>query len=95
MQLPRSTSGRVAACLAIILFTLSASLTAEAQNNKTGVSIVPNEAERRVDVLVEGQPFTSYIWPDTLKKPGSSFAHRDGDARDARLPSGPAPRRAR
>ena len=69
MPLPRSTSGRVAACLAIILFTLSASLTAEAQNNKTGVSIVPNEAERRVDVLVEGQPFTSYIWPDTLKKP--------------------------
>ena len=27
------------------------------------------EAERRVDVLIGGQPFTSYIWPTTLKKP--------------------------
>lgn len=33
------------------------------------VSVVPNEASHRVDVLVDGQPFTSYIWPDTLKKP--------------------------
>ena len=35
----------------------------------TGITVVPNEAARRVDVLVDGQPFTSYIWPDTLKKP--------------------------
>jgi hypothetical protein len=35
----------------------------------TGVTVVPNEAARRVDVLVDGQPFTSYIWPETLKKP--------------------------
>ena len=34
-----------------------------------GVAVVPNEAARRVDVLVDGQAFTSYIWPDTLKKP--------------------------
>ena len=34
-----------------------------------GVKVVPNEASNRVDVLVDGQPFTSYIWPDTLKKP--------------------------
>src|SRR5689334_5568463 len=34
-----------------------------------GVTVVPNEAARRVDVLVDGQPFTSYIWPDSLKKP--------------------------
>jgi hypothetical protein len=34
-----------------------------------GVTVVPNEAARRVDVLVDGQPFTSYIWPDTLKVP--------------------------
>ena len=29
----------------------------------------PNEAQRRVDITVDGQPFTSYIWPTTLKKP--------------------------
>jgi Methane oxygenase PmoA len=33
------------------------------------VKITPNEAERRVDVTIDGKPFTSYIWPTTLKKP--------------------------
>jgi hypothetical protein len=35
----------------------------------SGVTVVPNEASNRVDVLVDGRPFTSYIWPDSLKKP--------------------------
>lgn len=34
-----------------------------------GVQITANEAAKRVDVTVDGKPFTSYIWPDTLKKP--------------------------
>ena len=34
-----------------------------------GVTVVPNEASNRVDVLVDGRQFTSYIWPDSLKKP--------------------------
>ena len=34
-----------------------------------GVQVVAHEAERRVDVTIDGQPFTSYIWPNTLKKP--------------------------
>lgn len=34
-----------------------------------GVQVIPDEARRRVDVIVDGKPFTSYIWPDTLKKP--------------------------
>src|SRR5688572_6546766 len=33
------------------------------------VEITPNEAERRVDVTIDGKPFTSYIFPTTLKKP--------------------------
>jgi hypothetical protein len=33
------------------------------------VSVVVNEQSRRVDVSIDGKPFTSYIWPDTLKKP--------------------------
>src|SRR6266480_2788706 len=28
-----------------------------------------NEQARRVDIAIDGQPFTSYIWPATLKKP--------------------------
>jgi hypothetical protein len=34
-----------------------------------GVQVVPHEADRRVDIVVDGQPFTSYIWPDALTKP--------------------------
>ncbi len=33
------------------------------------VKVVPNVAARRVDITVDGRPFTSYIWPETLKKP--------------------------
>jgi hypothetical protein len=33
------------------------------------VSVVVNEQSRRVDVSIDGKPFTSYIWPTTLKKP--------------------------
>ena len=34
-----------------------------------GVRVVPNEGERRVDISIDGRPFTSYIWPTSLKKP--------------------------
>jgi hypothetical protein len=34
-----------------------------------GVRVVKNASERRVDILVDGQPFTSYIWPKSLKTP--------------------------
>lgn len=33
------------------------------------IRVTPNEAQRRVDVTIDGAPFTSYIWPVTLKKP--------------------------
>jgi hypothetical protein len=34
-----------------------------------GVEVTVKEADRRVDITVDGQPFTSYIWPTSLKKP--------------------------
>jgi hypothetical protein len=34
-----------------------------------GVDVIRRDADRRVDVLVGGRPFTSYVWPGTLKKP--------------------------
>jgi hypothetical protein len=39
------------------------------QSRPTGVEVVANDAQRRVDVIIDGQPFTSYIWPDSVKKP--------------------------
>jgi hypothetical protein len=51
-------------CAAIL--TVAAAVTVKTAG---GVEIKVNEAARRVDVTIDGQPFTSYIWPDTLKKP--------------------------
>jgi Methane oxygenase PmoA len=34
-----------------------------------GVDVKVNEAAKRVDITIDGKPFTSYIWPSTLKKP--------------------------
>jgi Methane oxygenase PmoA len=34
-----------------------------------GVRVIPNEAQRRVDITIDGQPFTTYMWPTSLKKP--------------------------
>jgi hypothetical protein len=33
------------------------------------VLVIVNEPGRRVDISIDGKPFTSYIWPATLKKP--------------------------
>ena len=33
------------------------------------IEVVVNEAARSADVTYDGKPFTSYIWPTTLKKP--------------------------
>lgn len=35
----------------------------------SGVRVTPDVANRRVDITIDGAPFTSYIWPTTLKKP--------------------------
>jgi methane monooxygenase PmoA-like len=57
-----------------LLFTAAMSaaamlVTLGAQSQTLAVKITPNEAERRVDITIGGKPFTSYIWPTTLKKP--------------------------
>jgi hypothetical protein len=33
------------------------------------VTVTPHEADRRIDVTIDGHPFTSYLWPDSLDKP--------------------------
>src|SRR5208283_1377880 len=58
-------------CFGVLTFALviASSLRAASATPDKGVTVVPNEAAHRVDVLVDGQPFTSYLWPDTLKVP--------------------------
>jgi len=53
----------------MFVLMIASSLGAAPATPDKGVTVVSNEAAHRVDVLVDGQPFTSYIWPDTLKVP--------------------------
>jgi hypothetical protein len=46
-----------------------AGLTPMLQAASSGVSLVKNDAEHRVDVTVDGKPFTSYLWKTNQRKP--------------------------
>jgi hypothetical protein len=56
---------RASYATAALLIACLAATAAQTQR----IQVVPNEAGRRVDVIIDGKPFTSYIWPTTLKKP--------------------------
>lgn len=45
------------------------SLLSAGANTSERISITVDEPSRRVDVSIDGQPFTSYIWPTKLAKP--------------------------
>jgi hypothetical protein len=55
--------------LTALATTLASISVAFAAPPAKGVQVVPDEANRRVDITIDGKPFTSYIWPTTLKKP--------------------------
>lgn len=59
---------RLAACGLLAASTMLAA-SAFAGSSGKGVQVVPDEAQKRVDITVDGKPFTSYIWSDPLKKP--------------------------
>jgi len=66
--MPSPPGGRSLALLGIVLICCS-TVASQTQSSDAGVRVVANESARRVDVFVDGKPFTSYIWPDTIKKP--------------------------
>jgi len=49
--------------------TMLLTVSTFAATSAKGVHVVADEAHRRVDITIDGQPFTSYIWPVSLKKP--------------------------
>jgi len=53
------------------VFTLSIVVLGDAAcgNTQKGIEIVPDETQRKVDVLYNGKLFTSYIYPVDLEKP--------------------------
>jgi hypothetical protein len=58
----------IGACALIVIIALAASGAGPAADEK-GVRLVRDDARQRVDVFVDGQPFTAYIYPATQKKP--------------------------
>lgn len=36
---------------------------------KQGITVIPDEAQKKVDIFYDGKLFTSYIYPDDLEKP--------------------------
>jgi hypothetical protein len=58
---------RTQAAYAVVATLLGTVLVVSAR--QPHVEITARDAARRVDVTVEGRPFTSYIYPETLKKP--------------------------
>jgi hypothetical protein len=63
----RSTT-RILGLLAVFCLPITVMTLAQSSSNDR-IRVVPNEAARRVDISIDGKPFTSYIWPTTLKKP--------------------------
>jgi hypothetical protein len=55
--------------LAVACAVALAALPGRAASDDPAVKLVDRPAERRVDVLIDGKPFTSYIYPSTLQKP--------------------------
>jgi hypothetical protein len=53
---------------ALLVVALTVVTLHPAADTALPVTVTPNESVRRVDVSVGGHPFTSYIWPDRLRK---------------------------
>jgi hypothetical protein len=50
-------------------FMLVAAMTFSGFRKEKRFAITANEVQKRVDITVDGKPFTSYIYPDELMKP--------------------------
>jgi hypothetical protein len=55
--------------LACLLAACTLPGTAFAANGTNGVQVVADQPHQRVDITIDGKPFTSYVWPSVLKKP--------------------------
>ncbi len=57
--------------LVVILFALGINAGCSSANAKRSkrIMVTDNRLAKRVDISIDGKPFTSYIYPDVLKKP--------------------------
>ena len=58
--------------IAIVLFIMTLNLSIGASIKKESgltIKVIVREVDKKVDILVAGQLFTSYSWPDDIMKP--------------------------
>jgi hypothetical protein len=51
------------------IFVLTVCMVVSSYKKKQRFTITEDKAQKRVDILVDGKPFTAYIYPDELMKP--------------------------
>jgi len=56
---------------AVLFFALicSSMLLIGQRSGKPEIDLYVSKGEKKVDVRIDGELFTAYIWPDMLKKP--------------------------
>jgi hypothetical protein len=64
--MPRLFPGYLAATL---MLTLVSPLNAQVKKSGSGVEVIPGLDKQRVDITIDGEPFTSYLWQTAQKKP--------------------------
>src|SRR5258705_10191932 len=64
----RPFSGRTAMAT-FAIFGLAFYMSAQQNASTPRIRVVPDEGQRRVDVIVDEKPFTAYSWPEKLAKP--------------------------
>jgi len=55
--------------VSLVEVRLKADTTAAPAEKALNVEVKPNEAAQRVDITIDGKPFTSYMWPEKAYKP--------------------------
>jgi hypothetical protein len=62
-----SGAAGLGAAVAVVLFVCVVAAKPNPANDR--IAVVPNESSRRVDISIDGKPFTSYLWPEEQAKP--------------------------
>ncbi len=57
------------AAIALVLAIVSGAGILAQNPGGERIDVVPNPAQRRVDITIDGKPFTSYIYPEDMPKP--------------------------
>lgn len=59
----------LSACVSLIACTPKKNSETSDSMTKNEIQLVRNDTDKKVDVLIDGELFTSYIYPSTIKKP--------------------------